>query len=408
MFTKKFLISLLTATVLVPFMALAAGVPADVANVTATAESDTAIKLSWDATLDENSQPVAKYRIYYGTFSVFAAGEGEYQKQVDTPTNATTYTVTGLTANTSYYFAVTALSSDAQESNQYSYEATAKTKKTATPAPNPIPAEVEDKTSPTVSSAKSEDATHVSVIFSEAVTLPVSNAKSAFSITEQINPAKTLKVINAALDPKDATGKTVLLETDTQGKNVNYLVTAGAAITDTFANPIVSGNTDTALFTGTDSSVAEPTTPAEVTMLETPAPELTSEPVKDVTPPENITSLVLSWKAQAEKFIILMDWKASLDTAKDLADQIMYMSLDRGTTYNAGQSLGAKAVHSEVPNLEGGKEYTFKITTKDASGNESTGAVKAIRLPSSGPAAGLLLLGAAEGARRMLRRKKQK
>ena len=45
----------------------------------------------------------------------------------------------------------------------------------------------------------------------------------------------------------------------------------------------------------------------------------------------------------------------------------------------------------ELPGMEGGKEYTFKITTKDASGNESVGVVKSIRLPQTGVGVGLLI-----------------
>ena len=57
--------------------------------------------------------------------------------------------------------------------------------------------------------------------------------------------------------------------------------------------------------------------------------------------------------------------------------------------------------------LEGGKEYTFKITTKDNAGNESVGAVQSIRLPQTGAGAGLLLLASGLGARYGLKRRKK-
>ncbi len=84
------------------------------------------------------------------------------------------------------------------------------------------------------------------------------------------------------------------------------------------------------------------------------------------------------------------------------------MSMDRGKNYDAGKPLGPLVAKNEVANLDGGKEYTFKITTKDASGNESTGVVKSIRLPQTGAGAGLLLLGSLAAAKRLLRRKKKK
>ena len=82
------------------------------------------------------------------------------------------------------------------------------------------------------------------------------------------------------------------------------------------------------------------------------------------------------------------------------------MSMNRGTTYDAGKSLGASVTNTDVPNLDAGKEYTFKVTTKDAAGNESTGAVKSIRLPQTGMGLGLVLLGSALAARRSLKKKK--
>ena len=103
--------------------------------------------------------------------------------------------------------------------------------------------------------------------------------------------------------------------------------------------------------------------------------------------------------------MVLLDWTPSINTAKDLIDQILYQSMDRGATYDSGKSLGATATHAEVPNLVGGREYTFKITTKDESGNESVGTVKSIRLPQTGVGLGLLLLGSMAAAHRVLRRK---
>jgi hypothetical protein len=89
-------------------------------------------------------------------------------------------------------------------------------------------------------------------------------------------------------------------------------------------------------------------------------------------------------------------------------DQILYSSTDRGVTYDRGNSLGPVATNHQVPNLAGGKEYTFKITTKDATGNESTGVVKSIRLPQTGVGAGMLVFGSAAAAYQALKRRKSK
>lgn len=407
MSTKKSLLALIGAALLaLPLLAFAAGVPENVTGVMATPVDSTSVNVTWNAAKDGSGGLVKNYRIYYGAVSVQQAGKGDYEKQVDTPNNNTSFVVTGLTANTTYYFSVTALDSASVESDSYSLEASATTP-AAVPATPPA-----DTVPPTVSKVTVVDKSHVKVEFSEAVKLPGLLPEAAFTINEQVNPANMLEVKGAKLDDKDTTGKTVILETAIQKKDVNYIVTAGVALTDLAGNPIVSGNTDSGLFAGSDAEpVAEVPAPP-------PAPVVTAQPViapapapaptpPDTTPPEDITHLMLSWKAQADKFIIAMNWTASINTAKDLIDQILYQSMDKGTTYGPGTSLGKDVTKYALPGMEGGKEYTFKITTKDASGNESVGVVKSIRLPQTGVGVGLLLFGSALTAGRVLKRKKK-
>jgi fibronectin type 3 domain-containing protein len=406
---KKSLFALIAAIILaIPAIsAFAAGEPVNVTGLTATAVDSTSIGLSWNSSKDASGGLVNHYRVYYGTTSVQTAGSGEYGSEVDTPNNSTSYVVTGLTAGTTYYFAVTAIDSASLESEAYSVEANATTAAA-------VAAPAADTASPTVASVENVDKSHVKVVFSEAVTLPDLLPEAAFSITEQINPTNTLEVMGAVIDTKDTTGATVILETAVQTKDMNYIVTAGVAVTDAAGNPIISGSTDSGLFAGSDAEpvVATTETPAEEIVDPTTTEgaaaegETTAEAPADTTAPEDITALMLTFKEDMEKFIIVMDWTASLNTAKDLVDQILYQSMDRGTTYGAGTSLGTDATHYELPNMEGGKEYTFKITTKDAAGNESVGVVKSIRLPQTGAGIGLLLLGSAGAAGRFLRRKK--
>jgi len=490
--TKKLTIALICALVFAAEVALAAGAPENVTGLTATPIDSTSIGLTWNAAKDAGGGLVKNYRIYYGTTSVFTAGSGEYEKQVDTPNNTTSYVLTSLTANTKYYFAATAVDSAGVESEEYSLEASAST----------LAAEGADTTSPTVTSVSAPDKKHVKVVFSEAVQLPATNPEAAFTIVEQIDPSKTLTVSKASMDTADTSNKTVALETPDQTVNVNYIVTVGVAIKDLAGNPIVSGSTDSGLFLGSSAEPPAATPPATTPPATTPAAtpvdcvkdmtcflthmsdcsaakvqesdatyeytleitgsEATNCTVKytadkhpnilfsgtamdckvpkgtytkvedyhtalnvdtnctgdlqsgyktvalaDTTPPENVTNLLLTFTKELEKFAIILNWTASLDTAKDLVDQILYMSLDRGTTYDTGKSLGATVTTTQVSALEGGKEYTFKVTTKDAAGNESTGAVKSIRLPQTGMGIGLVLLGSALAARRALRKRKE-
>lgn len=496
--TKKISISIISALLFGASVAYAAGIPENVTSLKGTAVDSTSISLTWKASKDADGGLVKNYRIYYGKISVLEAGKGDYEKQVDTPSNTNSFTVTGLTANTKYYFAATAISSDNKESAEYSLEANATTKK-ADAAPVAPGA---DTTAPTVASVSAPDKKHVKIVFSEAVQLPLVSPEASFGIVEQINPANELTLKSAIVDPADATKKTVLLETTNQTPNVNYIVTAGVAIKDLAGNPIVSGSTDSGLFLGSSAEPAKAGEPIAAAapaatakdcakdlscfltaMTDCSAASVTQADVKgeteykieitgieennckvkytatkhpnvlfastdmackvskgtyatmddynklvdtkncvgnlvdgykaiaavvaaDTTPPENITSLLLSFKKELEKYTVMLSWTPSLNTAKDLVDQLLYMSMDKGKSFDAGKPLGALVAKTEVASLEGGKEYTFKITTKDASGNESTGVVKSIRLPQTGAGVGLLLLGSVAAAKRALRRKK--
>jgi hypothetical protein len=522
--TKKIIICLISALAFGVQISLAAGLPNNVSGVDATPIDSQSIGLTWDSTTDAGGALLDHFRVYYGKTSIFEAQAGEYDAEIETPDNTTSYVVEGLDAGTTYFFSVTGVSTDGMESEEYSLEATADTL-----AAEPMSGE--DTAAPTVTDVSAPDKMHVKVVFSEKVQLPALIPEVSFNIVEQINPANTLTVIGAVMDPTDETGATVLLETSEQTAEVAYIATAGVAIKDMAGNPIVSGSTDSGLFTGSSAEplaeseteeeaveeevvaeeeaveeevVAEEEVAEEVTEEEaapeveavacedfdcllknlasgTPATateaddtyeyEVTVAPgaspaevkvtynakkhpsilyagtemecvfakkqythetfqgsmdlekcsgelvagfkavaIPDTTPPEDITGLMLTFRETLEpfeKFAVTMRWTASLNTAKDLVDQILYQSMDRGRTFDTGKSLGASAVSHEVEDLDGGKEYHFKITTKDAVGNESVGVIKSIRLPSTGAGVGLALLLSALGAKKVLARKEE-
>lgn len=482
--TKKIIFSVISAIVFAAQATFAAGEPEDVKGLAATPIDSQSIGLTWDAAKDASGGLVDHYRIYYGTTSVFKAGGGTYDKEIETPNNNTSYVVTGLKGGTEYFFSITAIDADDKESAQYAPEVSA-----TTPA-DPEKAG-EDTTSPTVVSVSAPNQTEVQVVFSEKVQLPATQPEASFSIVEQIDSSKTLDVKSAAVKADDPT--TVILETAPQTPNVNYIITAGISVKDLAGNPIISGSTDSGLFLGSSQTAENkddqpgsetgdckedascfvqllancstgtftqkdnefeyslkvtsevenhcvvqytankhPNVLFAAATMECRIPKGSYENIekyqeafditqctgdlvsgykaveaKDTTPPEDVTNLMLTFKEQLEKYMVTLKWTASLNTAKDLVEQILYLSMDRGNTYNQVKSLGDTATSTEVDNLDGGKEYTFKITTKDAAGNESTGAIKSIRLPQTGVGVGLLLLGSAMAAREGLRRRKK-
>jgi hypothetical protein len=234
-----------------------------------------------------------------------------------------------------------------------------------------------DIVAPTVLEAKAESITSVVITFSEEVLLPTTLVEDEFAINEELNRMSLLEVV-AAEEVSDEPTK-VRLITARQTKGMSYTLTVSANITDLAGNPIVSGITDTATFTGTDKKIAKEIISAEEEEVLVVPP--------DTTPPEEITNFLISFEARIDKFLIQLSWIPSINSAGDLIDQILYTSLDRGKIYDQGKSLGPTAASQDLQNMEGGKEYTFKITTKDVHGNESTGVIKSIRLPQTGPLA---------------------
>lgn len=210
--------------------------PSDVENLKAL-PADGAVILSWDVATDNVA--VKGYKVYYGKKSVTSDG-GSYENGPIDVGNKINYTVNNLTNGTKYYFTVTAYDAAGNESANYSVEAN------ATPLHGAA-----DKEAPKVTKAEAVDRNHVRVTFSEAVMLPASHPENAFSIKNDTSSVQ-LTVKGAVMDAADTTNKSVLLETGNQQAGAPYIFTAGIDIKDVAGNPIVSGTSDTAPFTGTD------------------------------------------------------------------------------------------------------------------------------------------------------------
>lgn len=421
--TKQSLIALITASAMALPMAFAAGEPENVHNVKASSASSTSVRVTWDEAKDEQGNNVDRYRVYYGTESVQGGQAADYQSAVDTPNSLTEYEVQNLVSGTPYYFSVTAISNEGTESLEWSIETS------ATPGGNEVETtptvEAGDTVAPTVVNVVAADKNHVLVGFSEKVVLPNLLPEAAFSVSEQINASNLLEVLAAEMYEDDPEGRTVLLETTDQIKNVNYIVTVSVAVVDEAGNPISSGNADSGIFLGSDQEVSIVNEEPVVEEVETPVEtetetqenideaaeallEETPGEIEDTTPPEDIRNLVLDFREDLTKFVVTMNWLGSINSAQDLVDQILYQSLDLGLTYDEGTSLGPISTGHEVGNLEGGREYTFKIATVDDDGNESVGVVRSIRLPQTGLGTGFLVLSSVALTHVGLKRRRKK
>lgn len=302
-------------------------IPSDVENIKAVA-GDSMVTLTWDVATDNVG--VAGYKVYYGLKTVKGDGDSYTYGPVDVK-NVITYQVKALKNGTTYYFTVTAYDAAGNESNNYGVEASA--------TPSAVVA-LPDAIAPKVAKATAVDKAHVSVVFSEAVQVPATHPESAFGIKEDATSV-ALNVTGAALDSNDASNKTVLLTTDTQTATTAYVLTASSTIKDIAGNPIISGTSDTALFTG---SGAEPVT-QEVVHPAADALKVSTVTAKDSTHLQVVFSkpVVLNTDPR-ENFIITEKQKTenTLDISKvDLSADLTTATLTTAVQNNLLYSLMA-------------------------------------------------------------------
>ncbi|MBI5754843.1 fibronectin type III domain-containing protein [Candidatus Peregrinibacteria bacterium] len=231
-----------------------------------------------------------------------------------------------------------------------------------------VPATSTDTVAPEIIDADSVSGTEITVMFSEKIVL-AENAENLFTIIEKNNPSVSLAVVSASLL---ADGQTVTLSTAEQKIDTEYRLSA-SNITDLAGNLIASD------FTGTADFMRE----ADVA------------PTENAQAPEEITNLT----TKVAENVMEMTWTASDNSAGDLANYVVYVSTDDGKTYDSGTLLAPDVTRFTLK-LDSTKNYTFKVTTRNNAGNESSGVTTGVCLaacpgapvPVTGPAGMLGLL----------------
>jgi hypothetical protein len=239
-----------------------------------------------------------------------------------------------------------------------------------------------DTTGPSIINVVVPNATTVKIDFSEAVKLS-SDPLGNFVITEEDAIENTLDVMKAVLSADE---KSVVLQTAKQSAmNYNLIV---IDVLDKAGNLISVDNNATVFFGGVGADTSS-----------TQEPQVIST---DTAAPEDATDLKASL---LEKTIVRLVWMASKNTALDLSNYVLYKGTD-GKTYDAGQLIDAAASNYDFSNLVPGMKYYFKLTAKDAVGNESAGITTTFTLPATGPELGLLLFSSL-GLGKLLSKKKK-
>ncbi len=249
-----------------------------------------------------------------------------------------------------------------------------------------------DTVAPALIGVTVSDATHIQVTFSEPVVLS-SDATQNFIITEEEAIENTLNILSATLSP-DA--KTVTLTTDLQKFGVYNLIVVD--VKDA-ADNLISVDNNATTFTGAGTAVEPATQETEVMTQET---QVETQEGLDITPPEDATSLTAKLVGKAIAHLV---WVASIDSAGDLANYILYKGTD-GVNYGPGAIIDPDTLSYEVSELIPGMKYFFKLAARDTSGNESMGIVTTFVLPETGPELGLLLASSLGLGKFLCRKKK--
>jgi hypothetical protein len=126
--------------------------PSAPTGVTATATSSTAIGLSWTAVTPPANCTISSYNVYGSTTSGFTPGSGNL---VASAVTATTYTNTGLSGSTTYYYVIEAVDSDGNSA------ASTQTSATTQPAASGTEIVAINSGGPTESNASGGDASFV-------------------------------------------------------------------------------------------------------------------------------------------------------------------------------------------------------------------------------------------------------
>lgn len=119
----------------------------------------------------------------------------------------------------------------------------------------------------------------------------------------------------------------------------------------------------------------------------------------DMIPPEEITNLL----SFVEGTMVRLTWNVSV--SEDAIEQLVYESMD-GDAFEIRTMLPPLVAELEMADLTAGMTYWFKITSKDAAGNESEGVTVQVTLPETGPGLALAFGLSALGTAAVRRRKK--
>lgn len=208
-----------------------------------------------------------------------------------------------------------------------------------------------------IATVAAQNDTTVKVSFTKPVVLHIDPTEN-FSLYQKDDETKKLAISSIVVDDN----KKDILITTAQQSPIAYMVKMTDVLDESGAT--LADGKDTLEFAGASGAVA------------------------DTTPPEDVTGFMIK---MVKKLMVKLGWNGSKNSAGDLAQYVVYRSTDAGKNYGVITSLGKENTAYELNESAPGSYY-YKITAKDATGNESKGVVAKVRLVETGPELGLFVL----------------
>lgn len=343
--------------------------PDEVKNVRAET-GDSLVKLSWDSSMDSDGV-VMGYKIYMGKNSVQDMDD-VYEETILTNSTSTSYTIRDLDNGTAYYFAVTALDDEENESDTYSVEVSATPKKEAPSEP------------PYVMKAEQIDRNEVSVFMSKPVRLLA--GEHSFLVQRKVEGGfLDLEVLSALVDDTVVTLK--LLDGMLGPENI-YRVTATSTVEDLDGVPVTSGVVDSVEFGGLNmgdqvassgDAFLNPSLPEDdVQNFDYSINNMASGdsfhnlPAVDTTAPLDASGIYVDTTNLGVSGSVDVLWTPAFDRDEDIVDQVFYVKAGTGSWDN-GYSIG-KEEQALTLDVKKDLNYEVKVVTVDKSGNKSLGA----------------------------------
>ncbi len=363
--------------------------PSQVEGVQVQKASDTSVRISWrEAQSAEDI--IIGYKVYFGTSSVQEAGE-TYDDEVVVYGGIET-TIENLQPGTTYYFAVTAIDSEENESENYSAEAEFLLSASET-GTEPL-----DQNPPEETQPKQEIPCKLlpeKFISCEEYTCQFIHPLTSQGMTRTIEGVVGERCKFIETMPNDQRLECNFPEDMQIPVAQYYQKIVGGQETENILQQAMDNGQCLILGKGDlvplEKDILQPeeeqTVPFEPQESFGPEkPEEFKSAAPDTTPPIEAMNLSVDSQRIQSDGVAVLSWKKSLDLENDLSDQILYVreGLD---AWDSGYSIG-KNIETLELDVEKGQNYEFKVVSVDAAGNRSESRVFSFstKLPQSGPA----------------------